>query len=93
MKKNNDCNEEFESRREFFKKMAKGVLPFLAVSVLGTSLFTSCDPDDPDTKKKDDNSTSCKGCSGSCDGSCSGSCDQNCSAACAFNCGTSSYYS
>lgn len=89
MEKKNQ-NEELQSRREFFKKAAKGALPILGAIVLGPSLLSSCDKDDDDDNVQ--KPSGCNGCSGSCSSSCSGSCDESCSAACAFNCGTSQYY-
>lgn len=41
-------HEELQTRREFFKKTAKGALPFLAFSVFGPSILTSCESDDDD---------------------------------------------
>jgi len=55
----NNKNEELQSRREFFKKAAKGALPILGISLFGTSILTSCEKEEP-TKSQ----TSCKGCSG-----------------------------
>ena len=67
-------DEELQSRREFFKNAAKGALPILTLSALGSTILSSCSPDKSD---------SCKyGCSGSCSGSCAGSCDKNCSGDC-----------
>ena len=40
-------NEELQSRRDFFKKAAKGVLPILGMVVVGPSLM-SCSKDDDD---------------------------------------------
>ena len=42
-------NEEFHSRREFFKKALKGILPFLGAVMIVPSILSSCDdPDDDD---------------------------------------------
>ena len=84
-------NEELQSRRDFFKKAAKGVLPILGMVVVGPS-FMSCSKDDDDDDNKKNEKPGCNGCSGSCSSSCSGSCDESCSARCAFNCGSSQYY-
>lgn len=76
--------EKLLSRREFFKKAAKGVLPILGLVVLGTSALTSCSKEEePDSKNQ---SSSCNGCSGSCETGCSGDCDKGCSGNCGFNC-------
>ena len=67
---NNKKNEELQSRREFFKKAAKGILPVLAFTVIGSSVFTSCEKDE---------SESCRNnCSGSCKSDCKGSCKWSC---------------
>lgn len=84
-------NEELQSRRDFFKKAAKGVLPILGMVVVGPS-FMSCSKDDDEYDDKKNEKPGCNGCSGSCSSSCSGSCDESCSARCAFNCGSSQYY-
>ena len=74
-------NEELQSRREFFKKTAQNVLPFLGVVAL-SPLLTSCDPDDDD-----DGPRGCgNSCSGSCEGDCAGDCDDNCTADCWNGC-------
>ena len=70
-------NEELQSRREFFKKTAQNVLPFLGVVAL-SPLLTSCDPDD------DDDSSS--GCGNSCSGSCDSGCTNNCDSLCGGDC-------
>lgn len=65
-------NEELQSRREFFKNAAKGALPILAFTVLGSSLLTSCGDDDKN------------GCGKSCSGSCEEDCQTVCEAWCSF---------
>lgn len=68
-------NEELQSRREFFKRAAKGALPVIAVSLVGPSILTSCgNPNEP--------VGDCKGCSGKCKGECTGNCDNKCTAKC-----------
>ena len=79
MNKKNE-NEELQSRREFFKKTAQNVLPFLGVVAL-SPLLTSCDPFDEDGPRGCGNS-----CSGSCEGDCAGDCDDNCTADCWNGC-------
>lgn len=76
-------NEELQSRRMFFKKAAKGALPIFALTVLGSSLLTSC--------QKDDDKDGCKNsCIGSCQENCSGSCKTTCSGSCKSTCSGSS---
>ena len=52
--KKNGKNEELQSRREFFKKAAKGALPIFGAIVLGPSLITSCSKDDDDDNLDND---------------------------------------
>lgn len=75
---NKKQNEELQSRREFFKKAAKAALPVFAISILGSSLLTSCE-DDP------------FGCGKSCSGSCSGGCQDGCDAGCGGSCDKDCY--
>lgn len=79
----NKKNEELQSRREFFKKAAKGALPILALTTLGPSFLSSCSKDD------DDNGSCKNACTGGCKSSCSGSCDGGCSNGCDEICMTS----
>lgn len=89
--KENEKNEELQSRREFFKNAAKTALPILVVAALGPALL-SCEKDE---ESKSSNSSGCnnncsgscsKSCSGSCDGGCSGDCDDGCTADCWNGC-------
>ena len=75
-------NEEFQSRREFFKKTAKGALPILGISLFGTAILSSCEKE----THSGNTSFGCNGCSGSCSGSCSGGCDSGCSGSCSGEC-------
>lgn len=75
MNKNNK-NEELQSRREFFKKAAKGVLPILGAVVLANvpniANASASSPMGCETCVGN-----CYGCSGTCGGKC-----QGCSAYC-----------
>lgn len=73
-------NEELQSRREFFKKTAQNVLPFLGI-VAFSPLLTSCKPDyyDPDDDEP-------SGCGNSCSGSCYDGCTNNCDSLCGGDC-------
>ncbi len=73
-------SENICSRREFFKKAAKGVLPILGMTILGPTLLSSC--------KKDDCSDCVYSCSDSCITGCKNSCDASCSAGCTNSCKT-----
>lgn len=60
-------NDELQTRREFFKKTVKGVLPMLGIVAFGPSIFMSC------SKDKDDGCSECSfKCSSSCEGSATG---------------------
>lgn len=67
----NKKNEELQSRRDFFKKAAKGVLPILgAIALAGTPQLLSAANKSP---------TGCQyGCSYGCSGTCHGSCYTHC---------------
>ena len=79
----NGKNEELQSRREFFKNAAKGALPILAFTVLGTSFLTSCGDDDDE---KGCSSKCTGGCQSSCSGDCDGGCTNNCDGLCGGDC-------
>ena len=75
MKKNKN-NEELQSRREFFKKAAKGVLPIIALVVLTSvpQLSKAADP------------MGCMGCRNACIATCKGTCSMKCVNSCAAGC-------
>jgi len=72
----NKKNEELQSRREFFKKAAKGALPIIAALVLANvpQLSEASDP------------MGCMGCQGTCMATCKGTCSNKCLNACATGC-------
>lgn len=68
-------NEELQSRREFFKKAAKGALPILGAILLANApMITNA----ADVKAP-------MGCTGTCTGACYGSC-KGCSTTCTGTC-------
>ena len=68
-----DKNEELQSRRQFFKKAAKGALPILgAIALAHMPLIAQA-------------STGTSGCTGTCTGACYGSC-KGCSTTCTGTC-------
>ena len=83
--KKNVKNEELQSRREFFKKAAKGVLPILGAIVLANT---------PSILKASGFATGCAGnscymqCDGGCRQTCSGSCKYHCQTTCKGGCGS-----
>lgn len=75
-------NEELQSRREFFKKAAKGALPILGAIVLaGNPLLSNAAEESP------------MGCNGSCSYSCSNTCRGTCYGGCKGGCGGACSYS
>lgn len=72
-------NEELQSRREFFKKAAKGALPILgAVLLAGSPAIVQAAEKAP---------MGCNGsCAGTCQGTCSGSCRGGCNTSCYNGC-------
>lgn len=67
-------NEELQSRREFFKKAAKGALPILTALVMAsTPTFVRAAESSP------------MGCTGTCTGACYGAC-KGCSTTCTGTC-------
>ena len=69
----NKKNEELQSRREFFKRAAKGALPILAGALLVSN---------PVVAKAAESSMSCAGCNNRCMNSCFNTCYRSCSAYC-----------
>ena len=70
--------EEIQSRREFFKKAAKGTLPILGAVMLSALPLNRADAQ-----------WGCTSCSGGCEGcndSCYGSCRGGCGSGCAYGC-------
>lgn len=83
-------NEELQSRREFFKKAAKGALPILGTLLLINAPMIAATKDAPSMAC--DNScwyTCMDGCKGGCTGTCSscnGRCASNCQTTCLGGC-------
>ena len=78
-------NEGLQSRRDFFKKAAKGALPILGAIALAGA---------PGIVKAAEEATNCDwGCSYGCSGGCSRSCSYDCSGGCKGGCGGACSYS
>lgn len=71
-------NEELQSRREFFKKAAKGALPIIAAAVMASAPAVVKAANTP----MDCYSGCVYGCEGGCNDSCYGSCKGGCNASC-----------
>ena len=79
----NKKNEELQSRREFFKKAAKGALPILGAIVLaGAPLLSKATEEQP----MGCNGSCSYGCGTMCSTSCSGGCKGGCGGACSYSC-------
>ncbi len=80
--KKNGKNEELQSRREFFKKAAKGALPILAAVALAgaPAIVNAATAKDPMGCTK----YGCGTCTSSCTGCCRGGCSTTCSGGCKF---------
>lgn len=76
---NKNQNEELQSRREFFKKAAKGVLPILGAAVLaGAPAIVNAAEKTP---------MGCESnCYGTCKNTCRGTCEGNCKTTCYDGC-------
>ena len=73
----NKKNEELQSRREFFKRAAKGALPILgAIALANAPLLTKAAAESP------------MGCTGSCYMQCDGGCRKSCTGSCKYQCQT-----
>ena len=87
---NNKKNEELQTRREFFKRAAKGALPILGAIVLANApVIMQASEKSPMGCTGTCYGTcygSCKGCSTTCSGTCSGSCKVTCSTTCSGTC-------
>ena len=80
--KKNEKNEELQSRREFFKKAAKGALQILGdIALAGAQGVVKA------AEEAMDCDYSCSySCSNSCRGNCYGGCSGSCGGACSFSC-------
>ncbi len=82
----NKKNEELQSRREFFKKAAKGALPILGAIVLANAPVISQAAEEPMGCGFTCRNGCYTSCMQSCKSSCSGSCDQCCDQSCYMQC-------
>lgn len=93
--KEEDKNKNLRSRREFFKKAAKGVLPLLGVAALISAPKVAKAAETPQYCQWDCTFTcrgGCQGCTGTCRGGCSSLCGGNCSGSCRGGCYASCNY-
>ena len=77
--KKTKANEELQSRREFFKKAAKGALPILGVMVLANVPGLVNAAETPSMGCDYTCAASCqRGCNSGCQGTCKTSCSGGC---------------
>lgn len=91
--KKNEKNEELQSRREFFKKAAKGALPILGAIVLANApaVINAAEKAPMGCSRQDGCSTTCASscqryCTGRCDALCRDSCYNDCTGTCKSTC-------
>lgn len=81
----NKKNNEMQSRRAFFKKAAKSVLPLLGIAALAATPTNTKAAETPQGCQWDCTYScrgGCQGCTGSCRGGCSGRCLGSCTMSC-----------
>lgn len=77
--KKNEKNEGLQSRREFFKKAAKGALPILGLAIVANVPMIS--------NAAESEYCTCAGdCKGACSGGCSTTCYNQCYSTCKNGC-------
>lgn len=80
-----DNKKEVQSRREFFKRAAKGVLPIVSALSI-SSIPIQLSAESPVNSCKYDCRFGCEGCSGSCYEECEGTCKDGCYSTCTGKC-------
>ncbi len=91
----NKKKDELQSRRQFFKKAAKGTLPILGALALTQMPFLSQAHESQNEMGCSGYcsqhcsagcSHSCQGCKGSCQTTCDGTCSNSCARGCHYTC-------
>ena len=85
----NKKNEELQSRREFFKKAAKGTLPILGAILLANMpmVMKAANPSGCTAGRCSGTcSGGCTSCTVTCGGNCHGKCSGTCRVTCGGNC-------
>lgn len=78
MKMEKNKKDELQSRRQFFKNAAKGILPILgAIALANMPLLSNAEGLE---------ATGCNGCASSCMASCKGTCNGGCKSSCKYEC-------
>lgn len=94
MENEKEGKKEIQSRREFFKKAAKGALPILGAVILASSpIISKATESEPmgcyygcQNSCSGTCSGGCMGCKGSCIGGCESLCGGNCQMSCSGTC-------
>jgi CXXX repeat radical SAM target protein len=91
MKKDKENEKENLSRREFFKRAAKGALPIIGGIIMANIPFAQTKANDCGYSCNNSCYGTCYGscqslCYNGCNGSCSGSCQRNCLQSCYQGC-------
>ncbi|MBQ9212771.1 MAG: hypothetical protein IJ150_02365 [Bacteroidales bacterium] len=84
MESNIHQNTEVHSRREFFKRTAKAILPLLCTVSLTDALL--CDLEDSKSSYSCNGSTCKSECTAQCENSCDITCRNTCKYQCAIGC-------
>lgn len=85
--KKNQKDEELQSRRQFFKKAAKGALPILgALAFVSAPTFLRAAEETPMGCQYSCTAMCADSCSGHCKGTCTTACNRNCSTYCNGGC-------
>lgn len=79
--------KEIISRRDFFKKTAKNILPVLGLITLGSSPLSALATELSPNEKMDCSRSCTTGCANHCAGTCSSRCDITCTSGCSSGCG------
>ena len=85
----NGKKEELQSRREFFKKAAKGALPILGAIVLANAPAIA---NAAEEAPMGCNNSCYRGCASHCSGRCQTTCNVSCQNHCRDNCGATCKY-
>lgn len=90
----NKKKDELQSRRQFFKKAAKGALPIIGALALTQMPFLSQAHESQNEMGCNGGcaSTCYYGCTGSCITTCTGTCYRTCSGSCSGTCSGGCYY-
>ena len=90
MEEKRNENEELQSRRNFFKKLAKGVLPILGGIALSNFSIEGKATNQLSSNESEESEVE-MGCDWGCTGGCRASCGRACSYSCSGSCSGYTY--